>query len=200
MAKRMSAVERKGQIAKAASRLFAKHGFSGVTTRQIAKAAKVNEALLYRHFPNKEDLYTEIIRRKIAEQGDFIDEAILQTNDDAAVISYIARAFMEMVGEDRSFIRLMLFSALEGHSLSTIFFEKRVGQIFPYLVRYFDRRMADGAFRRMDPRIAVRAFIGMIMHYILTTEIFKIPEQMQVSREDAIKGFTEIFLKGVTAG
>jgi len=193
----MTAGERKGQIADAAASLFAAHGFAGVTTRQIAEAAGVNESLLYRHFPNKEDLYTEIIKMKIAQQGDFIDEAILQTNDDAAVLSYIARSFIEVVGEDPSFLRLLLFSALEEHGLATIFFERRVGGVFPLLVRYFERRMDEGAFRRQDPRIAVRAFVGMIMHYILTTEIFRVPEGMRVSREDAVKGFTDIFLEGM---
>lgn len=197
MSKRLSADERREKIAKAATQLFAKRGFSGVTTREIARAAKVNEALLYRHFPNKEDLYTEIIKHKIAEQGDFIDEAMLSSGDDIAILSYIARTFMEMVGEDHTFMRLMFFSALEDHSLSTIFFEKRVGQLFPHLVKYFERRMQDGAFRKMDPRIAVRAFIGMIMHYILTTEIFKLPKAMGVAAEEAVQGFTDIFLEGV---
>ncbi|MBN1283152.1 MAG: TetR/AcrR family transcriptional regulator [Proteobacteria bacterium] len=199
MAKRMTAEDRREQIARAAAALFARYGFSGVTTREIAKAAKVNEALLYRHFPTKEDLYTEIIRHKIAEQGDFIDDAMLSAGDDAAILSYIARTFVEVVGDDHTFIRLLLFSALEDHKLSTIFFDKRVGSVFPHLARYFERRTAEGAFRRMDPRIAVRAFVGMIMHYILTTEIFKMPEGMRVDREEAIMGFTNIFMEGVRA-
>ena len=56
----MSAADRKKAIVHAAMPLFAKKGFSGTKTLEIAKAAGVSEALLYRHFPSKESLYQEI--------------------------------------------------------------------------------------------------------------------------------------------
>jgi AcrR family transcriptional regulator len=58
---RMSAEERKQAIIKAAKPLFAANGFNGTSMRQIARAAHVSEALLYRHFPGKEAMYKEIL-------------------------------------------------------------------------------------------------------------------------------------------
>lgn len=197
--KRMKAEERKGRIADVATRLFAKRGFSGVTTRQIAQAAKVNEALLYRHFPNKEALYTEIIKRKLEEQGDFLDPKMLEGEDDYEIIRYIVETFIERIGKEKTFMRLMLFSGLEDHRLSTEFLEKRIGKVMPHIVRYFGRRVASGAFRKIDPRIAMRALIGMVMHYLLTLEIFEMPEAMRISNEEAIDGFGKVFLEGVRA-
>lgn len=43
--------------------LFARQGFAATTTKQIARAAGVSEALLFQHFPSKAALYQEIIRR-----------------------------------------------------------------------------------------------------------------------------------------
>ena len=40
-----------------AMELFARQGYQGTTTRQISERAHVNEALIFRHFPRKEDLY-----------------------------------------------------------------------------------------------------------------------------------------------
>lgn len=197
--KRLSAEERKGRIADVATRLFSKHGFSGVTTRQIAKAAKVNEALLYKHFPNKEALYTEIIERKLADQGAILDPGMIEGEDDPRIINYIIGMLMERIGEDKSFMRLMLFSGLEDHRLSTAFLERRIGQVMPQVAKYFGRRIAAGAFRKLDLRIAMRALVGMVMHYLLTIEIFKMPKAMQVSKEEAIDGFGKIFLEGVRA-
>lgn len=57
---RLSAEERRISILRAAVPLFAKNGFRGTTTRQIAEAAEVSEALLYRHFPGKEAIYHEL--------------------------------------------------------------------------------------------------------------------------------------------
>lgn len=41
--------------------MFAEKGFDGTTTRELAKAAGVSEALLYKHFPSKESLYTAML-------------------------------------------------------------------------------------------------------------------------------------------
>jgi TetR/AcrR family transcriptional regulator, transcriptional repressor of aconitase len=43
--------------------LFARHGFAGTTTKEIAKAAGVSEALVFQHFPSKAALYQEILRQ-----------------------------------------------------------------------------------------------------------------------------------------
>ncbi len=56
----MTAQDRKLAIVKAAMPLFARKGFAETTTRELARAAGVSEPLLYKHFPSKEALYTEI--------------------------------------------------------------------------------------------------------------------------------------------
>ncbi|HTU90218.1 MAG TPA: helix-turn-helix domain-containing protein [Gemmataceae bacterium] len=55
---RLSSEERKAAIVKAVRKVFADKGFHGTTTRELAKAAGVSEALLFKHFPNKEALYS----------------------------------------------------------------------------------------------------------------------------------------------
>src|ERR1700756_3876832 len=52
--------ERRAAIIKAVRRVFADKGFHGTTTRQLAEAACVSEALLFKHFPNKEALFSAI--------------------------------------------------------------------------------------------------------------------------------------------
>jgi AcrR family transcriptional regulator len=55
---KLSGEERRAAIVKAVRRVFAEQGFHGTTTRELADAAEVSEALLFKHFPNKEALYT----------------------------------------------------------------------------------------------------------------------------------------------
>lgn len=57
----LSADERKRSIIEAARPLFAERGFHAVTIREIAKAADISEALIYKHFPSKEELYEELL-------------------------------------------------------------------------------------------------------------------------------------------
>src|SRR5688572_516282 len=61
---RMCADDRRHQIVQVAMRLFSERGFRGTTTKEIAQAAGVSEAIIFRHFATKEDLYTAIIDHK----------------------------------------------------------------------------------------------------------------------------------------
>lgn len=55
--RRLTAEERREQIASAARKVFVAQGLGGARTRDIAAEAGVNEALLYRHFASKEELF-----------------------------------------------------------------------------------------------------------------------------------------------
>jgi AcrR family transcriptional regulator len=58
---KLSAEERRAAIIQAVRRVFAERGFHGTTTRALADAAGVSEALLYKHFPSKESLYVAML-------------------------------------------------------------------------------------------------------------------------------------------
>jgi AcrR family transcriptional regulator len=57
---KLSSDERRTAIIQAVRRVFAERGFHGTTTRALADAAGVSEALLFKHFPNKEALFSAI--------------------------------------------------------------------------------------------------------------------------------------------
>ena len=57
-APKMSSEDRRAAIVKAVRRVFAEKGFYGTTTRALAEAAGVSEALLFKHCPNKEALFS----------------------------------------------------------------------------------------------------------------------------------------------
>ena len=61
-APRLDSDERRKAIVAAAVPLFARKGFAGATTRELAEAANISEALLFKHFPSKKSLYAEILR------------------------------------------------------------------------------------------------------------------------------------------
>src|SRR3954447_24631251 len=65
---RLSAEQRRAAIIVAVRRVFAERGFHGTTTRALAEAAGVSEALLFKHFPNKEALYSAMQLSCCSEQ------------------------------------------------------------------------------------------------------------------------------------
>src|SRR5205085_11781221 len=66
---RLDSDERRQAIVDAAVPLFARKGFGGTTTRELAEAAGISEALLFKHFPSKQLLYGEILQQ-LGCQGD----------------------------------------------------------------------------------------------------------------------------------
>src|SRR5262245_21116871 len=106
-ARRLPGEERSQAIVKVALGLFARHGFDGVTTRRIARAAGVSEALLFKHFPDKHSLYRAILESKIrdAERALPMDESLLALDDEAFLLR-IATDVMRRVDADDAFCRL----------------------------------------------------------------------------------------------
>src|SRR5215467_14791595 len=64
-ATRMSATDRKQQLLETALDLFSRKGFEGTTTKELAAAAGVAEAVIFRHFPSKQALYTAALDYKV---------------------------------------------------------------------------------------------------------------------------------------
>jgi len=202
--RRLSAEDRRRQIVQAAIALFARKGFEGTTTREIAQAAGVSEALIFRHFPTKQDLYSAIIDHKMKECRHSFQEELREARahrDDLTFFVRLAEEILRMYREDPDFIRLMLFSALEGHELSRMVYETHVAEMFEELAAYIGHRVREGEFRRVDPRVAARAFLGMIAHHALVRELFD-PTGRLLNLDDrtAARAFAALFLEGVARG
>ncbi|MEO5955863.1 MAG: TetR/AcrR family transcriptional regulator [Nitrospiraceae bacterium] len=192
---RPSSRERQAGLIAAAASLFAAKGFNGTTTKEIAKAAGVSEALVFKYFPTKQALYAAILAEKITvnELLEAVEEAA-NKRDDHRVFTMIA-SFRIRPGVDSTLLRLLLFSALEGHELSDMFFGKHHKVFYDHLAAYIRTRIDDGAFRPLDPLLTARAFIGMVVHHRLLHEIFGVP--MHQSHEDTVATYVDLFLTGL---
>ncbi|GKS57128.1 AcrR family transcriptional regulator [Nitrospira sp.] len=193
--RRTSAQDRQASLIGAAASLFAAKGFSGTTTKDIAKAAGVSEALLFKHFPTKHALYSAILAEKAQyfELRQAVEEAALK-QDDRRLFTTLA-SFRIRKGADPTLLRLLLFSALEGHEMSKMFFQQQYRIFYDLLAGYIRRRTADGAFRKVDPLLAARAFFGIIVHHRLLHDIFGLP--MHRTHEDMVQEYVEMFLVGL---
>lgn len=202
----MSGDDRRRQILQTAVHLFSTYGFRGTTTRKIAEAAGVSEAMVFKHFSTKEDLYGAILHEKACEEGSHrfpwdsnepLKEAI-KNKDDFGVFYHIALHAMNKQQKDVGFMRLMFFSALEDHDLAERFFTEFVSKVYDFIGGYVAERQNDGAMREVNPRVVVRAFIGMILHHSLNNILWdKKQTLLKISNEEAAQNFAEIILHGV---
>ena len=200
----MAGDERRPQILRVAMRLFSQKGFRGTVTKEIARAAGVSEAMVFRHFATKEELYSAILDHKACLHDEMdplqmVAEAI-ERKDDRAVFEGIALSALTQHDSDPEFQRLLLHSALEEHDLAHMFWEKFVRRVYRSLGNYIRERQRDGAIIDVEPAMVVRAFIGMVMHHSLNNNLWD-PKRslLRISNEVAAREFARILLNGVAA-
>ena len=202
---RMAGEERREQILRVAVSLFSNRGFRGTTTKEIANAAGVSEAMVFRHFATKEELYAAILDHKACKgSGSFEPELMaagaIKRKDDRGVFESLALGALNHHDEDPEFQRLLLYSALEKHKLAQMFFDQFVRRVYEFLGGYIRQRQREGAFIDIDPAIVVRCFIGMVMHHSLNNNLWDPGRRLlDISNEDAARHFTNLLLNGITA-
>jgi len=195
----MTAEDRRGQILHGAMELFAEKGFRGATTREMAQHLGISEALMFKYFPSKEALYRAIIQKRTDGSEDvFFPQEAVQAKDDRQVFRSIASNLIARNTEDPTFMRLILYSALEGHELSRIFFETHVMGQTRLLSDYIRQRIKEKAFKPVPPLLAARAFMGMIIHYVEFQEIYGMKSFLKFSQKKAVHTFVDTFLNGLT--
>ena len=134
---RLSAEERREAIVKAALPLFARKGFANTTTRELAEAADVSEALIYKHFPSKESLYAEIQNTgcKDKDRGlEKLADAEPSTSTLVHIVYYLLRTIvMGKPGDTISWEakhRMILNSCLEDGEFTRVLYENRFSCCF----------------------------------------------------------------------
>ncbi len=106
------------KILAAALAEFSAKGFAGARVDAIARRARVNKRMLYYCFGAKQDLYREILRRKIDERSGFIESI---PDDFAGALAHVYLSG----GTDVEFVRLMEWEAIESGGKKCIAEEER---------------------------------------------------------------------------
>jgi TetR/AcrR family transcriptional regulator len=198
----MAGDERREQLCQIAMRLFSERGFRGTTTKEIATAAGVSEAVIFKHFQNKDELYSAILDHK-ACSPEFDDpfhdvKEFIERKDDFGLFYNLGLHMLTHHEQDCDFMRLMLHSALEGHGLAKIFFDRVGKRFYEALGAYIRQRQEDGAFREIEPMIVVRAFIGMHIHHSMNNILWDREQSLlAVSNEAAAHSFATILVEGL---
>jgi TetR/AcrR family transcriptional regulator len=173
---RLPASDRRRQLIETALDFFSRKGFEGTTTREIAAAAGVTEAIIFRHFPNKQALYSAVLDFH-HEAGEFEEwmaewKALMDRKDDEGLLHSIIQRIIESYRKDARVQRVLLFAALEGHQTGLEHNRQRSFPIFELLCQYVARRQSEGALRDCNASAIIAAAAGMATHYGMMTEMF----------------------------
>jgi TetR/AcrR family transcriptional regulator, transcriptional repressor of aconitase len=162
---RLDSDERRKAIVTAAVPLFARRGFAGTTTKELAEAAGISEALLFRHFPSKKNLYGEILR--LGCEGDPALERLAALEPSTATLvhmtTFMVRYFL-LGGVDRAELdtrlRLMLHSFLEDGEYARELFDTIFERVHPLFAASIEAARAAGDLKPEPIASANRFWFG----------------------------------------
>src|SRR5579875_553768 len=95
---RMRAPERREQVLEAALPVFARYGYAGTSTEEVAAAAGISQPYLFRLFATKRELFVELVRRGFEKVGDAFVKAAEGLEGEEAMHA-MGEVYMGMLGD-----------------------------------------------------------------------------------------------------
>jgi len=190
--------ETQTRILKAAQRLFARRGFEGTTTRELAKAAGVAEGTLFRYFENKKAILVEV-----ATQGwiEILTDLLTELSEMGSykAIAQVMRRRMMNLHENADLLRVCFIEAQCHADLQQRIQTDVIVKMTDVAEAFFETAMDQGIYRRMNPRMVAQVFLGMFTVAGFSQDSImpagSAPQEMQAMAE----GLADIFLNGVLA-
>jgi AcrR family transcriptional regulator len=196
----MSTAARRQQIIDTARTVFATRGFRGATTREIAAAAGVTEAVIFQHFADKQALYDAILEQKAHQLGDerwfeALAEA-RRAGDDEVTLRVLFAGLVDQHRRDPAFLRLMVYASLEAHPVAPKL-HARGRRLYDFVEAFIRDGQRRRKFRAGPVPLLVRAVLALPIYHILQRQLFQTPWP-RVAHEDVIDEGVRFALAGLT--
>jgi AcrR family transcriptional regulator len=192
------------RILAAALAEFSAHGFAGARVNAIARRARINKRMLYHYFGDKQGLFREILRRKLAERAAWL---AAEPENPEEILAY----WFDLARGDMDWIRLLEWEALQsgnGHLID----EERRGALFARSIARIRRDQQRGRLsREFDARQMLLSMIAVTVYPLAFPQMTRLVTGMTVtdprfqrSRMEFLRQFARAFrpasVRGGTRG
>jgi AcrR family transcriptional regulator len=155
------------KIVLSAAQLFARQGYHGTSTRDIARLAGVSENTLFRHFDRKEDLFWSALRSHssaLKMRRDLV-EGIAQGQAPEVVLPKILETMADLVSYRPELLRLIAVAFVELEWKAEAFCQEHLAPELSAINQYFRMNMKSGRIRDLDPSMLTAALMTTaLMH------------------------------------
>jgi TetR/AcrR family transcriptional regulator, mexJK operon transcriptional repressor len=164
-------------ILDAAATLFLRNGYRGTSMDEIAALAAVSKQTVYKHFADKESLFSEIVTGSVKEVSDPVYDEVRKLEDSGDVeadLRGLARRLLGRVMQPRilQLRRLVIGESGRFPELGQTFYEQGPGRTIAALATVFERLAERGVLQLDDPRLAAAHFNWLVMSIPLNRAMF----------------------------
>jgi TetR/AcrR family transcriptional repressor of mexJK operon len=194
---------KKRLIAEAATRLFIDKGYDGTSMEDVARLADVSKPTVYKHFADKEKLFSEIIRAT-TDQVDglvsLVSESLSDANDVEKGLTQLAHQFLQILMQPAMLRlrRLVVATADRFPEVGRTWYDGGFERVLSSLAKCFQQFADRDLLRLGDPVVAANHFVGLLLWIPLNRAMFRGDEYIgrQTERERHAELAVRAFLKG----
>lgn len=188
--------ETQTRILQAAQKLFARRGYDGTTTKDLAQAAGVAEGTIFRHFENKKAILVEV-----ATQGwvEILTDLLTELSEMASykAIAQVMRKRMLNLHQNADLLRVCFMEAQFHPDLREQIQSDVIVKMTDVAEAFFQTAMDQGIYRRMNPRIVAQIFLGMFTIAGFSRDTILPGDASPQAMLEMAEGMADIFLNGV---
>jgi len=195
---RRPAAERRRQILAAARTLFAERGFDATTTRDLAAAADINDALIYRYFPDKHAILAALVDEAIA-----VFQGLPKPPDQAAVpleslLELLGTGFVNTIQDNLDLVTILISErqALAGDTRFVEFVDDaatRLGRLIDATAGGQVDGQGEG-----QGYLTARAYFGALIAFVLLQDQLGLASIRQVDAAEYVRHLAQVTVRGIT--
>jgi AcrR family transcriptional regulator len=188
----------RSKILSTARHLFARRGYDGTTTKELAENAGIAEGTLFRHFSNKKAILVEV-----ATQGwvELLTDLLMELSEMAnyEAIAQVIYKRMLHLGKNYEVMRIC-FMEVQFHSdLQEKIQKEVVAKMTDVAEAFFQTAIDRGVYRPLNAKVVAQVFLGMFVIAGFSHDTLLQPEANHQDMRDMAEGLADIFLNGVLA-
>lgn len=191
----MRSQDTQNRILKAALELFAKSGYTGTTTREIAKISEVTEVTLFRYFPSKEKLLEQVVCSYLPGRDFAQFVASVKELEYRQALESIADFFLEGLNQNKDLIRILYIESQRHYQLMERIYAVLISNLSVLLADYFKELQEKSILRWFDPLVGAKMFFGIWMTFYEEEHLFAIDLPIAPTKE-AVRECIDIFVLG----
>jgi TetR/AcrR family transcriptional repressor of mexJK operon len=179
---------KRAAILEAATAQFLRNGYRGTSMDEIAAVAGVSKQTVYKHFADKQSLFSAIVTATVEEVAKAVHDEVLMLQDSGNVeadLRGLARQLLGTVMQPRilQLRRLVIGEAGRFPELGRTFYEQGPGRTIAALATVFESLAARGALQLEDPPLAAAHFNWLVIAIPLNQAMLLGEDQPPASAE-----------------
>ncbi|MGA7954638.1 MAG: TetR/AcrR family transcriptional regulator [Gloeobacterales cyanobacterium] len=182
------------RLLEAATEVFARDGFQGATTREIARVASVNEVTVFRHFSSKNQLLGAVISQAFALQAESLANQQEWTQDLRTDLVHYAHLYNRTLEEHEALTRTLIGEARRYPEEARQILREAIQPLRERLTAYIQNAQRQGNVRaELDPVAAIDIFTGMLLAGMLRRHV----SMLEYDAEHYLDSCVDIFVCGI---